>query len=258
MRMTDRHAESGFTLIELIVAMVLGLIVLALIFGVVLDMFGASERSGFRAKAQRSAVNASEMLTSDLRAMRAPQREPRFTGSSDNLRNLILFNENPTNILVHDIVGATPTRLVFYAEVFNTSANSECITWEVLASGALQRSVRRFSAGCTAATVPLQQSLVMPKPEVARASALAAVPNPFRYRRLVQPTPANPNVSACTTPISTNLVTNLQRDQVVGIDLDLRSFVMGKVGRGDQQLMTSAAIPGRQSQEYHYAIGCVA
>lgn len=257
--MRARGPEAGFTLVELVVGMVLGAIVLALIVGVVIDMLGASERAGTESKAQKAAVAAAEMLTSDLRAMRAPQREPIFTGSADNLRNLILLDQNPMGLQVHDLTFAGPTRVTFFAEVVNASPSTECVTWEVIADGALQRSVRPYAPDCgNGAVPPLQQSQVMPPPERARASAAVTIPTPFRYRSMVQPTPATPDPDACTTPVRSSTASEIQRDQVVGIDMDLRIFVAGRVSRGDQELITSASIPSRQSQEYRFAIGCAA
>lgn len=253
-------AEDAFTLVELLVAMVLGAIVLALIVSAIINMFGSSERSAMKSKAEKSAVAAVEMLTSDLRAARAPEREPYYTGSADNLRNLILFRRNPGNLLVHDIVAATPVQMVFYAELVNSSPSAECVTWAVQQNGSLRRTVRPFSRNCLAAGgSTLQDAEVMPAPETARATAAAAVPKPFQFRLLQHP--ANTAVvrpNACTTPTITNPSSPLGLDQITGVEMDLRSFVAGKVGRGDQELISAVSISSRQAQEYRYAIGCVA
>lgn len=254
------RSEVGFTLVELIVGMVLSMIVLALILGLVTDLFGSSERSGTKARAQKAAVDAVEQLTTDLRATRAPEREPRFVGSPDNLRAMMLGGDNPTGVLIHDITAADAASLTFYAEVDPNSANSECVTWAGTATGALHRTVRAFTRGCGGGAT-LMQTEVMPTPETARASAAASIPSPFSYKQMIQPSPAaaDPDPDACTTPApSTTLTTPLQRDQVVAVVLDLRSFLAGRVGRGDQQLQSAVSIPGRQGLEYHYAIGCAA
>lgn len=253
----DKPHEHGFTVIELLVAMVLSAVVLALIIGVVIEMFGSSERSSMQNKAQKATTLAADMLTSDLRAMRAPQREPRFTGSPDNLRSMILDGDDQ-GLLVHDLLVAEPSRITFYAELVNSSVDAECVTWHVRPDGALQRDVLRHAPGCTSATGMLQSSIVMPQPERSRAAAAASIPAPFSYRQLRQPTPANPDPSTCTTPTVPSAGTVLGRDQVTAIDMDLRSFVAGRVGRGDQHLQTSVTIASRQGMEYRYAIGCAA
>jgi prepilin-type N-terminal cleavage/methylation domain-containing protein len=256
--LTQARSESGFTLIELVVALVLGLVVLVMLLGAITDMFGASERSANRSKAQRATVAAAEQLTDDLRSMRAPQREPLHTGSADNLRNLLLFEQNRAGLEIHDLLVATPTRITFFSETVNARAGVECVTWEVLADGSMQRTVRASTPGCGAPGAILHQSLVMPAPERARASAAVVIPDPFSYRTLEQPARVNVDPSSCTNQTRTTLATDLQRDQVVGIDMDLRSFVASRSGRGDQELVTSVSITSRQSQEYRFAIGCVA
>jgi prepilin-type N-terminal cleavage/methylation domain-containing protein len=255
-----RHRDAGFTLVELVIGMVLGTIVLALIVGAVIDMFGSSERSAMKQKSQRATVAAVEQLTSDLRAARAPEREPFYTGSADNLRNLLLFQRNPTNLLVHDLVAATPNRIVFYAELVNSSRRPECVTWAVQGDGSMRRTVRPFSANCLAGGgAALQDTMVMPPPERTRATAASAIPNPFSYRLLQHPASTNPvRPNACTTPTLTNLTTTLQLDQATSVEMDLRSFVAGRVAHGDQELISAVSIVSRQAQEYRFAIGCVA
>lgn len=262
--------ERGFTLIELIVGMVLAAIVLALVVGAIIDMFGSSERSAMDNKAQKAAALAADTLTSDLRAMRAPQREPRYTGSPDSLRSMLLDGANPNGYEIHDLLVARSTQVMFYAELVNTAGNTtvECVTWFVRpADRALIREVRSGSPSCGGISptrggggAVLQQQEIMPAPEQARASAAAQVPQPFRYRLQQVRNPANPDPSTCTTPTPTPGPLNapLQRAQVTNVLMDLRSFVAGRVASGDQQLQSSATITARQSMEYRYAIGCAA
>lgn len=269
MRVSARTSgEDGFTLIELVVAMVLAGLVMALLVGAIIDMFGSSERSAMDNKAQRAASLAADTLTSDLRAMRAPQREPRFTGSPDSLRSMLLDGDNPNGYEIHDLLIASPTQVMFYAELINTPGNTtaECVTWFVRpADLALIREVHAGTRNCAGATptrggggAVLQQQEIMPAPERARASAAAKVPQPFRYRMQRVANPADPDPSTCTTPAPTpGPLGTLQRDQVTNVLMDLRSFVAGRVASGDQQLQSSATVTARQSMEYRYAIGCV-
>lgn len=269
--MTPSTADEGaFTLVELIVGLVLAGLVMALLSGAIIDMFGSSERSAMDNKAQRAATLAADTLTADLRAMRAPQREPRFTGSPDSLRSMLLDNDNPNNYEIHDLLRATPTQVMFYAELINAPPNVtvECVTWFVRpADLALIREVRAGSSNCAGATTTrggggavLQEQEIMPAPEQERSSAAAKVPEPFRYRLQQVRDPADPDPSTCTTPAPTPgpLGSTLQRDQVTNVLMDLRSFVAGRVASGDQQLQSSATIVARQSMEYRYAIGCAA
>ena len=248
--------EHAFTLIELIVAMILGLIVMALVIGVVMNMFSAGERASLDNKAQKAASLAADMLTSDVRSMRAPQREPRYTGSPDNLRAMFLDPKgNPNNYEIHDITFASPQQVTFLAEVDNTKAGVECVTWQVQPDRALHRIVRLHTANCGGGgggVVATQ--VIMPAPETAKASAAAAIPNPFSYRLLAVTKPP-----VCKeTNVTSGTLSTLQRDQVSNVMLDLRSFVAGRTATGDQQLQSSVTISSRQGMEYRYGIGCVA
>lgn len=253
------HREDGFTLVELIVGMVLGMIVLTMIIAFVIKSMGAGDRSGLRVTALRASMQASGQLTSDLRALRAPERQPKFIGNPDSARSLLLRGENPGGIIVEDIVEATSTRLVFYAELMNSSASTECVTWQVMPDGALHRTVRGFTRDCTGGAV-LQDREVMPRPERARASDAAAVPDPFAYLMFVQPQPNDPNIdpSKCTNERRFAATTALQRNQIQGVALDLRSFVANGSGHGDSRLIHAVSLSSRQGIDYRYAIGCAA
>ncbi|MCW2927776.1 MAG: hypothetical protein JWM86_1744 [Thermoleophilia bacterium] len=252
-----RRSESAFTLIELLVAMVIGAIVLAMTIGIMVSVFGSSSRVGAKAKSQRSAVAAVELLTSDLRAARAPERAPRNVGSPDGLRD-VLLNDAIPGLLAHDVLRASPTEVVFYAELFAASPREECVRWRTEASGALTRTVSAFTPRCAAPGAVLQTSDVMP----ARSAGAAAstVVRPFRYQLLVQPRPRDPNldVSACRNVTNVTSPTGLQLDQIMSVSMDLRSFVAYRGGRGDQELNSTVSISSRQSTEYKYGIGCVA
>lgn len=273
--MLSDHASSadrGFTLIEVLIGMVLSAIVLTIIGAALVSAFGSSERSALKSKAQRATSKASEQLTSDLRAARAPQREPRYVGSPDNLRAVLLETKNPDGWLVEDIVHADSTSVIFYAELFNGQDGAECVTWQMTPQRALLRTVRAHSSDCVGAPgTTLQATEVMPPSERRIASEAAQVNDPFAYDMLVQASPLDPELDArnCSlqesqpaagvdkpgTPVDEAAQS---RNQIVGIRLDLRSFVHARGARGDQQLVSHVSLPARQSLEYRYAIGCVA
>ncbi|MCB0878811.1 MAG: prepilin-type N-terminal cleavage/methylation domain-containing protein [Thermoleophilia bacterium] len=252
--------ESGFTLIELLVGMFLGAIVIAMVIGLVVNVFSSGDRSKARTKSQRSAFLAADQLQSDIRATRAPQRKPYFTGSPDRFRAMLLRDDNPDGYQVHDVLAATGSSLTFYAEVNRASADVECVTWTQQADGSLRRVVRAYNAGCTGGGGAVLQDKLLVEPLAAQAAGGAAPPAPFSYRRLVQPSPmADPlDPDACTAVQSPSTSTTLERDQITAVMLDLRAFVASRDGHGDQQLQTTVAIGSRQGIEYRYAIGCAA
>jgi hypothetical protein len=100
----------------------------------------------------------------------------------------------------------------------------------------------------------------MPPPERARATAAAQVPDPFSYLLLVQPRPndPDPDPSLCGRQDRPSATTPLQRNQVTGVALDLRSFVANRSSSGDQRLTHAVSISARQGIDYRYAIGCAA
>lgn len=255
--LVTRRPEAAFTLVELLIGMVLAAIALAMIMGVIGSMSDNANRSAAKTTSLKSTLMAADQLTTDLRAARAPERAPRFVGSPDGLRDVLLRNTNP-KLLAHDILVAEPSRLVFFAEVFANSNGTECIEWAVQNNGGLHRTVRSFSASCGGGTV-LQASAIMPPRSTGIANAARADP-PFSYRLLRQPDPTNEELDpgACTTPKRATANTRLERDQIVGVDLNLRSFVNIRGGRGDQHVHTSVSMAGRQGMEYRYGLGCVA
>ena len=259
----SRGSERAFTLIELIVGMVLSLIVLGILFSVVLDSFQGADRSSARRKAQQSATKAADLLTADLRAAAANQRDPRFYGSPDSLRHLILQEDDGDGMSVHDIVVATDSQLRFYSDVDSDTRGPECVTWEVV-GGALQRSVHALDGtrygGCGAGALALtriSETRVIPAPS---SDAAVTPAPPFAYRMLRVQDPSNPDPGTCQTVesgaggIGPNQ--RLARDQVIAVHLDIQAFVTRRGTSGDQRQRTTVSIPSRQSVEYRYALGC--
>jgi prepilin-type N-terminal cleavage/methylation domain-containing protein len=252
-------SERGFTLIELLIAMFLSAIVLALVITLVVGSFRSGDRTEARTKALRAATEASEQLTSDIRSLRAPQRDPYYTGSPDQFRAMLLRADNPEHLEIHDIVAANATTLTFYADVLRDNPGVECVTWQQRADRSLRRIVRPYTRDCAGSPGALQDRELVPALP-ASAAAAAAPPAPFSYRRLVQPRPTAATIdpSACTSTRSASTSNVLQRDQITGVELDLRAFTVQRDGAGDQEYLTTVAIGSRQGIEYKYALGCAA
>lgn len=259
-------------MIELILGMIIGTIVLALIIGLMVSMMDSSDRSTARTKSQRQAVAAVELLTNDLRTALAPDRTPILTGSDQGLRTLLLgAGSNPEGLFVHDLLIATSNQLTFYGDVQGGTSNAgvECVTWR-FSNGGVSRTVRRVgltapplqrapqraaaTAACNSGTVIQKTQVIEPPPSL----PTGGIKDPFSYARLVQP---NPNLTSdklppCTTTSNTP-GTDWERSQVLGVNLDLRSFAQQRSARGNQQLRSAVAIPSRSNSTYHFAIGCV-
>lgn len=253
-------------MIEVIIALVLTTVLLVLIFSSVFDLFHSSERTSQRQKAERAAYLAVEMLTDDLRAARAPGRDPKHYGTVDALRGMLLQGEASPGFgttQIHDITVATPTVLSFYADRSENLPGAECVTWYVdPETRALIRAVDPgLPVGCALGVGSISKQIIMPAPEIERATERAKIPNPFTYRVQIQPNPIMPNPDACVdgriaAPLPGPAPGNM--DQVVAVVLDIRSFVANRNAHGDQDFRTEVSIPGRQGLDYRYALGCAA
>lgn len=256
--------EAAFTMIEVIVSLILTTVLLIMLFSAVFDTFHGSERTAQRQKAERAAFLATEMLTDDLRAARAPDRDPKSYGTVDALRGMILQGEPSPGFgvaQIHDITIATPTTLAFYADRSPNSPGPECVTWYVEPSTkALIRAVDPgLPIGCGVGVGSISKQQVMVAPELKRATAKSKVPDPFSYRLQVQPNPIDPDPNLCVdgrvlSPLPGPVPGN--RDQIVGVVLELRSFVANRNAHGDQDFRTEVSIPSRQGLDYRYALGC--
>lgn len=181
-RWRAHRGEDGFTLIEMLVAMVLLMIVLIILFAALLDAFRNGERSRQRTKAQRNVTLVSEKLSSDIHAMRAPNRNPKDTTGAELMREA--FTVSDRNLQVHDIIVAQPGRLIVFAELHSidepttgATANEldlECIEWVVTQPDqALHRRVYPYSFNCGEAVAGRGAKLdeeVMPKPDAENAT----------------------------------------------------------------------------------------
>lgn len=283
--------EGGFTLIELVVACIILALVLIILFAVVLDMFRSGERTRQRNKAQRHVVLVSERLTSDIRAMRAPNRNPKDTTGIEMMREGFTLSDQYKEI--HDILLAQPDRLVFFAEVDSvgesgTSADIakedlECIEWWVAPNQSVRRTVYPYSENCSGALAKSGSKLdeeVVPPPDAENATD-----DDFRsiFSYYVTEVPAGSELGTCEeqkigfeqpvqqvrpfggevgrgeTPDGSVILPGYgpqQVDRIVAIELDLRSLVSVKGARGEAHFLQKLTIPSRQQYEFRYAIGC--
>jgi prepilin-type N-terminal cleavage/methylation domain-containing protein len=276
------RSDAGFTLIELVVAICLLAIIIALITTALVKVLDSSSRANERAKAQRAAVTSQDLLQDDLRAARAYQRDTATITSVDELRDDIYY-QLPTAKDIHDISLATSKAITFEADVFQGpgAPRPECVRWYQQPDYSIIREVHDWTSGCSNGSAPgtLRQKMVMmPKPV---ALPLATTPPPVGYRLMWQrtrnatdPDPANCFQSYLTgaaakkdvTGAAANLgnlsskTSRARLDAIVGVVLDLRAWAQRSktsTAHGDQELVAFATIASRESPDYHYGLACV-
>ncbi|MBC7644367.1 MAG: type II secretion system protein [Thermoleophilia bacterium] len=265
---TRLKSETGFTLVELLVAIVLLAIIGVVISTVLIGLYHSSTRTHTRARAMQTAVHATDSLQDNLRAAHARYRDAAHVRSADDLRGALLFGEVPRDATVpggvldlHDIAKATPTELIFQSDVLTEASGvavvPECVRWALDASGALVREIRSWSFQCQTLGAPRESAVMMPPNQQKGIN-----PQPFRYVLLRQTQPGlstavavDPSKCVTTAALSATL-NRLQRDQVSAIQIDLSSFIVTADTRGDQRLQTTIAVGARQGYDYRFALGC--
>lgn len=146
---------AGFTLIEMILALIMLAVIVAVMFPMLSRMSKSGARDSVRTAATGEARATAQLLESDLRGMRAPLRP---TGDGEDAINVISslnggsvplplpaasWPDIPTATLWgqqtnHDLLFAGPNYLMFWADVMDNPAGAfqtELVRW-YLASGA--------------------------------------------------------------------------------------------------------------------------
>ncbi len=168
-----RRDDSGFSLAELIVAMVLTGIFLAIVGTVVIDAMQNARDSSAERRAIVDAANAGQQMGDDLRKSRSPDREA--IDDPEVLRQMLMNPDTytpPTQVVdgqtveidPRDIVYASGTRVEFRSDVL-PAAGVECVAYWV---GALPgKSNKRALVRDVTKYVPMPS----PRPAVPPADA---------------------------------------------------------------------------------------
>ncbi len=269
------RSDTGFTLVEMIIALVLSVIVGGIITGVVVNMFTSGSRASNRYQAQRIATQAIDQMTDDLRASRAPGRESDEIRSLDDLKDAIL-NPATGDPDVHDIKKATGTRLQFVAEVDRSNPGVECVDWD-FESGELIRKITTYddaTQSCPANATLISQTTVMQKNTDKLDRWYEDGKMPFKYRLLMNQGVAGPNgyghywyneslvdpdfPSCASKDIAPpdGGFNNLERDLITNLSIVIEPVYKGHDDAAKMTLPGTVSLNSRQNYEYKYAIGC--
>jgi prepilin-type N-terminal cleavage/methylation domain-containing protein len=256
--------HAGFTLIELVVAMVLLSLVVAMVGTVIIKALSGSSTSRAGALSDAAVARTVEALQNDIaRAVTQHRDEGRLRDPME-FANAVRSNQpahssNPAdnNLLldIDEVVLATPTELRLRANVAN-SAGYECVTWSATTTAGTFRLIRRVaSATSMCGTAGLGEKTFLSAP----AGLKGVVTSPFSFEMLCNRTlcagseasPAQP----CRPWQRTTAVPAGQRRWVVAINARFRAG-SAEGGGSAADGTVSTAIRSRDTEQYRTALGC--
>jgi prepilin-type N-terminal cleavage/methylation domain-containing protein len=283
-------AERGFTMVELVIALVLAGVVLGVaVFGIT-SLLGSSSKGQVDRRNAADIADALERFERDMRAAESDRVDG--TMIRDELRASVLWGRTRTSsgsvttikgatvcdtpseqstqyCLDEDITIAQPGEVWFRADVDATNNGRECVSWRVIA-GELWRRVTANAATCRTGAVgaTLSNERVLSAPP-SGAGNIAGTSASFvfltRYNPVAFAAPINSivDVDQCqsfTYPPGTTL-TNRRRGYITNVTLDLAAWTTGgNAANADtaarSRLTTSATIMSRATDDYNYATGC--
>ncbi|MCW2962345.1 MAG: hypothetical protein JWM90_2732 [Thermoleophilia bacterium] len=253
--------EQGFTLIELIVAMVLLAIALGMVSVFVLQSIsgGTGARSGAASDAAIAAATVA--LEDDVAAAVTEDRR------SNKLRDRVEFaqavrsngvarSNNPSDagrvLDIDDILVATPSELQLRADV-DAAAGVECVTWRASTTNGYR--VERLvsgAGGCGTGSLSRRTHVSAP------AGVTGLTATPFSYQLLCHrsscPGSLAPASAPCRPWTSTNAAGG-QRRWVVGVSARFVNVTSDKaVAKASGS--ASIAVRSRDTESYRKALGC--
>jgi prepilin-type N-terminal cleavage/methylation domain-containing protein len=254
-------AQSGFTLIEMVVACVLAAMVIGIVGTVVMKALDGGRDAAATNRANANAAEAAERFGADVRAARSHGRDGSAVIDRISLANAIkndinLVDTDGVEIDWRDINVATADNLVLQADVIDetTTSSPECIEWRIEGTSTwyVRRIVRPYTLRCTGGgaaleddriTAPIAAS-IKPRPGSGGAPALFAYAVAF----------ISPG-GGCTTS-ETSSPNNIQRNRIVGARINFSSIDSD----GSQSSQTASheviALRSRAGAEYQTAMEC--
>lgn len=254
------HGEHGFTVLELVIAMVLLAVVLGLASAAFMGGLGGSASTGLSERATTQFRQMTSMLEQDTRAARAPGRDVDVLRDRDAFAAQIRTGRStlPRSLDVMDVRVATPTQLQLIGDVISIPGNAtwggaECVTWQLVtgASWSVRRTVSPDEAGCSAAgaltSTWIQSTQV----------ATGAVPTRLFSYVLGCDAAACAGGGGCQGSRPVGSATGVARGWVTQVRIDLDALVKSGKATAREQLTTDVTLRNRMSDDYQYALGCV-
>lgn len=250
--LTRTRSEQGFTLIEMVVAMVIGMIVLGIFVSVVTQAWLRGADADAQGMASARITEVLDRISDDVRSSRKPDRADVFqTATKDELR--VQLEENP--IRYGDLAVATGRQLSVYTNG-DGSANALCATWSFQQVDDGRRNVvwaltRRLDPDCTPG-VNQNREVLAPLPEGVTPS-----PDTFRYGVLGAPGPTGECPVVMRAPGAGGALNPDQRLRTIAVHVDLAAGAAR--GKNKARARVGRDVIGmwsRLNDDYYFAVGC--
>jgi prepilin-type N-terminal cleavage/methylation domain-containing protein len=267
------HSDArGFTLVELIVAMVLLAIALTMVTRGLLDGFSSTSDAITEREAQHMVDKATQQLTQDLRSARANDRnvndirQPYLLTRAIMLGTAIYSGDCPPSATcklldVADVKAATSTTFEFMADVDTSSVGAECVTYTIPPSGAtfwMRRAVTAYSSATRTCAAAGASGAYLIRPQKVPTSAVG---HPvFSYQLVCNRSAAGCSLAGgpkCTPTTQTSVGSAVARNWITSVTVDLTSLVERGESRSIDSLKGTASIRTRENHDYRLALGCI-
>ena len=186
-RATSRVSEQfGFTLIELVVAMVLALIALSVAAKYAIEIVGQSQRTVNHARSSGALNRTFEVFGDDVRKLRSQKR----ADGADSDALFLDFKKagsstlTPLNEYNLDIIKATASEFWFHANVVSSGGDptQECVKYTAYTSGQV---IRQVFTSCSGGT-QIGSTTVLLRSAPSGTSGLGDLSQVFEYTRFDQ------------------------------------------------------------------------
>lgn len=253
--------EYGFTMIEMIIAMVLLSIAMGLVGSALVNALSGSSVSTSGAIADSEIAKVTARFQDDLAVAETDDRAANLVREQLVLDNALRNdadassddpNSSNTNVDLEDIVVATPTMVQFKAEVVRATPGAECVTWEAKTAGSAYMIVRTVgNAGCAGGTAEVVAK--------GRSDSSGIVLEPFSYdlrchRTLCVGSGATSASTPCAAWNATSVTGRRDLRRIVAIRAKFTTNQGKNATDGHSGALMN--IRSRQTHQWTTALGC--
>lgn len=260
-------SESGFTLIELVVAGILLALVVGVAASTIIQGFKGAADTAATAGGRSSAAEAAERLGADVRGARSTGRDGAKIVDVAELADVVREDDAGRVGVLYDISGnvldwrdlteATPNSITFQSDVVDEVGGAqsipECVTWYVAdAAGGwyLRRVARAYSSGCSGGgRIHEDDAMTHPTRDLPRPGTSGA---PALFSFVV----ASRSGGGCASRTSAGPLSRGDRNRTLGVRIDFSSLARNRDQAGRAALRDEFAIRSRAASDYQLALGC--